>query len=293
MLMLRALLSYAMMIFVAPAIAGEAPSGASAIQSIGVQGTLIKIGLADGRMLNSPDLIGAKLVIEQGGRLMRIRIDGIERDPDDRRSARDNETIWLHDLSFEEPDGTWAPLCDAGPDGRRQAIPVSGRFQAADGSFSPGKTGDFELACTGGAMGKCIRFGYHPWYHPWQDHPWQDVQADAASTRPSPLALYNACIRMVRADYGGGGAGTTRDGMRIYLYDDYGINAAGGDESGMSFEAGWTPDGAACVNHPRVVENITLGEIEARWPQLANKPARSAPRSWPDRLERFCSTVRP
>jgi hypothetical protein len=39
----------------------------------------------------------------------------------------------------------------------------------------------------------------------------------------------------------------------------------------LVFEAGWTEHGAVCVNHPRVAGNITLSEIEARWPQLAGK----------------------
>jgi hypothetical protein len=36
-------------------------------------------------------------------------------------------------------------------------------------------------------------------------------------------------------------------------------------------EAGWTEQGAARVNHPRVAGNVTLSEIEARWPQLVGK----------------------
>jgi hypothetical protein len=258
--MTRALLICVLAAFVMPATAGEVPSGASTVQSIDVEGTVFKVMLADGRVLYSPDLVGANLVIEQSNRLLRVRIDGIEPDPDDKRPSRD-PAIWLHHLSFEQPDGTWAPLCEPGPDGRRQVIPLAGRLQAADGSFSRGKAGDFEFACTGGAIGKCIRFGYHPWQN----------QTDVALSAHSSLSLYNACIRMVRADYGGGGTGTTRNGMPIDLYDDAGINDAGDVESGMTFEAGWTPDGAVCVNHPRVSENVTLRDIETRWPRLAHK----------------------
>jgi len=39
----------------------------------------------------------------------------------------------------------------------------------------------------------------------------------------------------------------------------------------MAFEAGWTADGAVCVNHARVKDNISLGDIEARWPRLAGR----------------------
>jgi hypothetical protein len=112
-------------------------------------------------------------------------------------------------------------------------------------------------------MGKCIRFGYHPW----QTQPWP-AQALHQGTSPSYLTLYNACLRMVRADYGGDGNGTTKNGMRIDLYDERGIQVPANDPQ-MVFEAGWTDAGAVCVNHPRVVEHITLADIEARWPRLA------------------------
>jgi hypothetical protein len=39
----------------------------------------------------------------------------------------------------------------------------------------------------------------------------------------------------------------------------------------MAFEAGWTDAGAVCVNHPRVVEHVTLADITERWPDLEGK----------------------
>jgi hypothetical protein len=254
------------------------------VQTLEVEGTRFKITLADGRVLRSPDLIGANLLIDQGNRTLRVRLDGIETDPDDKRAeVADADRIWLHSLSVEAPDGSREPLCQAGPDGRRQAIPVRGRFSVIDGRFGGGEAGAFELACTGGAMGKCIRFGYHPW----QTRAWpalalyrQAVNERAANERalqqqtdpssPSYLTLYNACLRMVRADYGGDGSGTTRNGMRIELYDARGIEVPVNDPR-MAFEAGWTDAGAVCVNHPRVAENVTLADIAARWPRLAGK----------------------
>ena len=62
--------------------------------------------------------------------------------------------------------------------------------------------------------------------------------------------------------------------MIIDLYDDLGIQSPSMDP-GMTFEAGWTQDGAVCVNHPRVKENVSLGDIEVRWPHLAGKTGTS------------------
>jgi hypothetical protein len=293
---LAALLTVLTAVAIPPGVAGTdaAPVQTLGVQTLEVDGTRFKITLADGRVLRSPDLIGANLLIDQGNRLLRVRLDGIEADPDDKRTeVSDADRLWLHSLSVEAPDGSWEPLCQAGPDGRRQAIPVRGRFSAVDGRFADGEAGAFELACTGGAMGKCIRFGYHPWQtRAWPVHAlYQQAvneqalnknglneqalnqkifqqQTDASS--PSYLALYNACLRMVRADYGGDGNGTTRNGMRIDLYDARGIEVPANDPR-MAFEAGWTDAGAVCVNHPRVVENVTLADIATRWPRLAGK----------------------
>ena len=85
--------------------------------------------------------------------------------------------------------------------------------------------GKFELSCTAGVRAKCVRFGYLPW----RDY----------GTRQ----LFNACIRMMRADYCGDGQATTRDGTLIDIYDDLGMQKL--DEiSACAFEAGWTADGA-------------------------------------------------
>jgi len=62
--------------------------------------------------------------------------------------------------------------------------------------------------------------------------------------------------------------------MIIDIYDDQGIQVPETDHR-MAFEAGWTQDGAVCVNHPRVKKNISLGEIEERWHRLAGRTGAS------------------
>src|SRR5260370_42172601 len=66
----------------APARAGdEADRAASPVASIAVEGTVLKITLADGRVLASRDLIGASLLIDQGDRLRRGRAAGAPGEP--------------------------------------------------------------------------------------------------------------------------------------------------------------------------------------------------------------------
>ena len=94
-----------------------------------------------------------------------------------------------------------------------------------------------------------MRWGYHPW----------ETDATGRSIRD----YYDACVRMVRADYCGDGRGWTRTGMAIDVFDDIGIQVAEtrGDP-GFSFEAGWTPGRAVCVAHTRVPENIDPGAAQ-------------------------------
>ena len=221
----------------------------AALKSVEVQGTEFKVTLTDGRVLRSRELVGARLTIAMGGQAVRVRIDGVDRDPD----ARNGE-VWLHTFSAELADGSWQNVCDAGPDGRRQGFPVAGRPRP-DGMLEPADPGIFELACTSGALGKCVRFGYRPW-----------AFKDGLELRE----LYNACIRMVRADYCGNGTATTKDGQAIDMYDDLGIQKPENDPA-MDFEAGWTEEGAACVRHARVKENVTLEALVAACPRLQDR----------------------
>jgi ADYC domain len=115
--------------------------------------------------------------------------------------------------------------------------------------------GVFELACTSGALGKCIRFGYRPW---------------AFAKGMELREVYNACIRMVRADYCGNGTATTKDGQVIDIYDDLGIQSHE-NHAAMDFEAGWTEEGAACVRHVRVKENVSLESLVAACPRLKER----------------------
>jgi hypothetical protein len=160
-------------------------------------------------------------------------------------------SVFLHDLRLAE---TGEQLCEAAPDGQRTGFPLAGRL-TPQGRLIPGAATDFELICAAGALGKCVRLGYHPWA----------TLPDGRPLRP----YFDACGRMVRADYCGDGHGWTRDGMAIDLFDDLGIQLAEtGQDASFSFEAGWTAEGAVCVSHTRVAENITLDRLKTICPRL-------------------------
>jgi hypothetical protein len=93
----------------------------------------------------------------------------------------------------------------------------------------------YTFACSGGALAKCVDWGYAPWVVG------QDV--------------HQSCTRMVRADYCGDGDSYTKDGTLIEVGDAIGVQTFVTDPD-MEFEAGWGPSGAVCVNKPRFWESV-------------------------------------
>jgi hypothetical protein len=232
------------------ALSGSAPAVAQqSVDKIEVSGTAFRITLSDGSVRQGTELAGAVLAFNIGGKLVRIRIAAITPDPRDK-------TVLLHDFRIE---GTDAPLCAPDPDGKQVGFPLVGRT-GPDGRFLEAGPGVFELICTSGAQGKCVRFGYRPW----------ENTPDGKAMRD----YYNACVRTARADYCGDGRSWTRDGTLIDLWDDLGIQKSDtrGDPT-FSFEAGWNPSGAVCVAHTRIPENITLDALKATCPHLTTMPS--------------------
>lgn len=208
-----------------------------------VDGTAFVLTETDGVVLRGADLVGAELDIGDGSTL---RIDGVRADPQDPTGD-----VLLHSFSRRVGDGEWHNPCEADREGRQEGVPIAGRWDS-DGRFRA-DAGHFALSCTSGAQAKCVRFGYKPWKY----------AADG-----TPLALtYEACVRMVRADYCGDGQATTRDGMAIDIFDRHDIQESEGGAE-FRFEAGWSEQGAVCVAHPRVAENIDLEALATHCPRL-------------------------
>jgi hypothetical protein len=127
-------------ILTAVPVTGALPLEAAAeLRSIEVDGTEFKATMTDGHVLRSADLVGATLMIATSGGDTRVRIDAVERDPEAERAP-----VWLHLFSTETEDGSRQPLCDPGPDGRRQGVPLAGRARS-DGTIDLAEPGIFEI----------------------------------------------------------------------------------------------------------------------------------------------------
>lgn len=215
------------------------PAAFADAQRLGVDGTEFVVTTPEGRQLRSADLVGATLKLEAGGRPVEIVIESVEVD----RHAVGGQVV-LHALLVKEEGGRSVPLCRPDAEGRNLGFPVS------DGR------GGFDLTCTSGAVGKCIRWGYRPW----------DERPGGA-----PLAaLHRACMHMTRADYGGDGQAHTRNGTLIDMDDRHGIQTFEPRVS-MTFEAAWGVDGAICVARPRFADLVTLTQLAERYSKLHDR----------------------
>lgn len=216
-------------------LAAAAPIAASAAASLAVVGTEFVLTTA-GRALRSSDLAGATLTLAIAGKRVEVAIRSVERDPD-----AVGGPVFLHHFLAKNETGGFVEMCAPDAAGQRLGFPV------------PDGNGGFRLTCTSGAIGKCIRWGYRPW--------------EEKPGGPPLAALHQACVHMARADYGGDGRATTREGMLIYWCDRFGIQSCGEDFP-APFEAAWGKDGAICVAHPRIAENISLAQLAKLYPRL-------------------------
>lgn len=239
---------------VTPVVAANAapPSGPAGLQASGYGFALT---LSDGRVLTTPDLIGAVLEMDDpDGRLVTARID-------DATPSRERPDILLLGLSVQDPvSKAWGPMCGADIHGRRAAFPIPGRWDGQ--AFVKDKTSWF-LTCTAGSQGKCILWGYDPW-----------------GTGPNGEDLapyYQACQHMVHADYEGDGEPHTRNGTEFDIWDNLGIQKPETQaDPAFAFEAGWSPTGAVCVARTRWPDILPLDVLLARKPSLAASPCDAA-----------------
>lgn len=208
------------------------PAQSSEGQLIADKGELV-LRLDDGRDLRGQDLVGATVVASVATGEQRIHIQSLV------GTVVSDKPLFLYNLTVEDPSHASQNVCQPDIIGRQAAIPLM-------------KNGHLQLTCTSGAEGKCILLGYRPW----------ETRADV-----SMQELHEACIHMIRADYGGDDHPTTRDGTEIDVYDRIGLQKPS-DLNPMPLEAAWGRDGAICVAHPRIADHITLSELERRYPRL-------------------------
>ncbi len=167
-----------------------------------------------------------------------VKIDSIS--PDAMSATHD---VLLYDLSYQEAGtSTWTSVCTDGNGAALPALPLANRWNLTTGARIDAPDA-VTFACSNGALGKCVRWGYRPW---------------ATSTRCSgPMCstvslqdYHQACTRMVRADYCGNGEAHTIDGTAIDVFDNLSPQVQS-RSTNLKLEAKWTANGATCLNKTR------------------------------------------
>jgi hypothetical protein len=196
-------------------------------------------------------LKGTRLQGWRGSTTYDIKIDNVWANPVDPLTDHILDTAnstYGYDLSYitkyglpPDTDHTWAKLCRPDAHGEQWAVPVKGLW-GAKADYNPDATSGFTFGCTSSALFKCQAWGYFPW------------RTAQGNTYKPMTDVYQACIRMARADYCGDGRSMTYNGTAINGWDTLSPSIRRDDNepsSTMQFESAWRPRGAVCLSHAR------------------------------------------
>jgi hypothetical protein len=193
-----------------------------------LNGTTLNGTTLNGTTLNGTDFIGAEMSGSTiDGIALTLRIDDIV------PSEEPNEDVLLYHVSYYA-DGTWQSICRNAAGNDVWAIPLSGRWNYAQGVPGGGAkiddSGFVTWACVDSSISKCVFLGYKPWL----------------TVRNNSLdPFHQSCVRLIRADYCGDGTSYTVDGQLVNLYDHLGIQR---DTERWNLEAEWDTSGARCMH---------------------------------------------
>jgi len=115
------------------------------------------------------------------------------------------------------------------------------------------------FACTSGAVGKAITWGYRPWER--------------------SLAEFATAVRVVRADYCFDGMSWTEPGTTLQLKDRWHINTF--LSAAATTEVVWTKKGIACLTQPRTL-TYTPDQVTCNGKAIPSCPAKLCMATFPD-----------
>jgi hypothetical protein len=196
--------------------------------------------------ISGAELKGARFAVTTATGTFRIQFDEIQLDP--YNAAGD---VYLYDISVHDlVNNTTAPLCTHNGD-PAPAIPIVNSWDLETGARHNDST-VVTFACRGGALAKCIDWGYRPWA--------ASERCDGGACETVSLAdVHQACTRMVRADYCGNGVPHTTDGTLIDVFDHLtpSLQVRSSTEGVLwEVEAEWGPDGAVCIGKALRLEHL-------------------------------------
>ena len=223
---------------------------------------VLSIETSEGKVFSKKEVKGAEFVLPPA---VKIRIDDVTE-----KASAAGQALLFYQLSFFDTAAqSWQPYCDKDPQGNQLALFYYGHVDQEKG-YQP--VNKISITCSSGVIAKCMTWGYSPY-----------------AEHTNAAALFNACLRMARADYCGNGKGYTRNGTLINIYDNLGIQKRGDiqEDQELAFEAAWNEKGAVCVHHSRIQENIDIEGLIRACPEkfsAANTGESCSQKRYPDAL---------
>ncbi|MCA9662309.1 MAG: hypothetical protein KC486_28475 [Myxococcales bacterium] len=220
-------------------------------------------GLLGKKTLSGPALVGGALLLKVDGLVVPVLIAGYE---DVASWADGGAPVPAYALVYADLQD---PLLERSvckgtlvdPLQASVVILAGDRYDLDAKTVSAGNDGWFTLACAGSAAAKMALLGYGP-----------NADVDGQDDPPTP-AQRQATLKMITADYCGGGHSYTADGTPLRWENAAGtVTDADADPSDL--EAIWSANGALCLDTPRVVDpaevacslpscaDLTLGDGE-------------------------------
>lgn len=162
--------------------------------------------------------------------------------------------------TFQTLDEVGEPtyICDADADGHHASIPIKDISVDSETGSMTARPSTVYLACTSGAVGKAVLWGYKPWER--------------------SLAEFEVASRMVRADYCFDGVSWTETGTHLQIRDAFDINDFLHAQDPT--EVVWTTGGIACIGQPRLAI-YTAPQVTCNGQPVPSCPANVTLASYP------------
>jgi len=214
-------------------------------------------GLFGNTTLRGAQLLGGTLLIKADGLVIPVTIAGYEEVPS---WSVEGELVSAYALVYVDlgPPLLQQSICKGTLIDPLQAsvvILAGERYDLDAKTVLADQDGWITLACAGSAAAKMSLLGYGP-----------NADFDGEG-EPASVDQRQATLKMITADYCGGGDSYTEDGTPLLWENQSGsVSAPSADPDDL--EAIWTANGAVCLDTPRVV---AAGDVACSLPSCTGK----------------------
>lgn len=218
------------------------------LEGMGMAGSVFFAYYKDGRAIAGNMLVGLTIevtVAQPTSEKYYFRIDSFRQD-----TSSPFPDVFHYGVSVKTTSNpTPRSLCYDESKQPTDLVPVNGMAWDENTGNRIDDPKTFTLACTEGAIEKCMHLGYRPWAS--QKQCKGGTRGRNCPTINVPLKDYHqACTRMIRADYCGNGQSWTKDGTLLDVYD-YLLPPIQLQEENWQIESRWVPTGAICLTEER------------------------------------------